>query len=336
MDFGRREFIKVAIGGLAGFSAVGFEAREGKSEVLASQSRGGAFGTKACKNIIFLVSDGMSAGVLGLAEQFLRMKTGRETNWCRLIRENRCVNGLMDTASLDSLVTDSAAASTAWGSGFRVRNGSINCLPDGTKLTPIAQIAKERGKRIGVVTTATVTHATPAGFAAITPNRDDEFLIASQYLGLVDVALGGGSYFFLPESRLDRKDLVRSFQEHGYTFVENREQLRAVPQNTSKMLGLFSSSHLPYRIDVEGNDFLVGRIPSLAEMTEIALRVLKNSEGFLLQVEGARIDHAAHHNDIATLLREQLEFDQAIGVVLNFVAEYPDTLVIITTDHGNS
>lgn len=123
------------------------------------------------RNIIFLVSDGMSSGTLSIADQYLRWRDGRPSHWIRLYEEGKVSRGLMDTASRNNIVTDSAAASSAWGCGLRVNNDTVNMGPNGEAYEPILVTAKQHGKATGLVTTATVTHATPAGFAANIRNR---------------------------------------------------------------------------------------------------------------------------------------------------------------------
>jgi alkaline phosphatase len=234
-------------------------------------------------------------------------------------------------------VTDSAAASSAWGSGHRVNNRTINILPDGTILEPIARRFRQAGKKVGVVTTATVTHATPAGFVANVESRRSEDEIARQYLDRIDLALGGGAKFFDPATREDRADLFADYQKAGFAVARSAGELAQVAQPGARVLGVFAPDHLPYSIDQRNDKNLESSVPSLADMTKAALNCLAGQgEGFLLQVEGARIDHAAHHNDIATLLWEQLAFDDAVQVSLDFARENGDTLVIVTTDHGNS
>lgn len=292
--------------------------------------------TRAPKNIIFMVSDGMSMGVPSMAEPFSQMVRGKGTQWFRLLQDPEAVTGLFETRSLDSLVTDSSAASSAWGSGSRVFNGAVNVLPDGTKLTPIAHLMRQAGKQIGLVTTTTITHATPAGFAASLPSRDDEHIIAEQYLGVVDVLMGGGRRFFDAQSRADKRDLIAEYRRRGYAFWERREQVRG-RERPDKVLGLFYPGHLPFTIDHQNTPQLQEQVPTLAEMTRKALEILSRSpRGFLLQVEGGRVDHAAHANDAAAILWDQLAFDDAVAVALDFVRRNPDTLLVITSDHGNS
>ena len=290
-------------------------------------------GKKAPRNIIFMVSDGMSPGVLPMAEIFSNVVRGKGTAWAALLREAATVTGLFDQASLNSCVTDSAAASSAWGSGVRICNGAVNMLPDGRPLTPIATIARERGKRVGLVTTASMTHATPAGFAAVHQKRSAEAEIAPQYMENVDVLMGGGIEFFSGELRPDKRDLIGEYRAAGYEFAADRAGLRKADR-ARKLLGLFSRGQVPYSVDRRRrND---ERTPSLAECTRAALALLDNKSGFLLQVEGGRVDHAAHSSDAAAMLGEQIDFDDAVAVAVEFARQRGDTLVVLCSDHGNS
>jgi len=318
----RRSLLKsLTMGGVASLFPTNSEAQPAS----VSQVRG----------IIFMVSDGMSPGVLTLAQAFSRQTRQRGTRWWDLINDPRSARGLMDTASANSMVTDSAAASSAWGGGQRVNNGMINYTPSGKAVTPIAAILKKKGHRIGLVTTAKVTHATPAGFAATVTARDEEEAIAPQYLDRVDVILGGGHEFFDPKSRTDTKDLFATYQKAGYHIVRTRDEL--LGSREKKLLGTFTESHLPYSIDHRASNDLQKSVPTLEEMATAAVtRFLESKEPFLLQIEGARIDHAAHLNDIAALLHDQLAFDDTLAKVLSLTASHPEILVIVTSDHGNS
>jgi len=289
------------------------------------------------KSVIFMVSDGMSIGVPSLAEPFSRLVRSTGTHFHELLRGDSIVRGLVDTASANSMVTDSAAASSCWSTGERINNGSINVAPDGRLLTPIARIMHKIGKRVGLVTTTRITHATPAAFAAVTPNRGFEFEIAKQYLGEeIEVLLGGGRRQFDPTLNWDKVDLLAAFRQKNYEIHDSRQSLLA-SRYGERILGLFAVDHLPYTIDRNRNDQLKQSIPTIAEMTKTALESLsKHKDGFLLQIEGGRVDQAAHNNDAGALLWDQLAFDDAIGVVLEFLKDHPDTLLIVTTDHGNA
>jgi alkaline phosphatase len=288
------------------------------------------------RGIVFMVSDGMSPGVLTLAQAYSKLVRDRGTHWWELQNSKQAARGLMDTASANSMVTDSAAASSAWGGGERVNNGAINFSPSGKEIESIASVLKRKSKaNIGLVTTATVTHATPAGFAASVKTRSSEVDIAPQYLERADVILGGGRGFFDPKQRPDKRDLRGDFANAGYDCVSTRDEMLAAKK--PRLLGTFTRGHLPFTIDRDNDPAIAAAIPTLAEMAKAALdRFLSDKRPFLLQVEGARIDHAAHLNDIGGLLGDQLAFDDAVGAVLALTASHPDVLVVVTSDHGNS
>ncbi|RZJ81151.1 MAG: alkaline phosphatase, partial [Chryseobacterium sp.] len=240
-----------------------------------------------------------------------------------------------DTASANSLVTDSAAASSAWGGGIRVGNGSLNVGIKGEMPKPILQKFKDFGKKVGCVTTVPITHATPAGFCVNLNSRDGQAVIADMYLPLrFDVMMGGGSKYFNSK----RKDgtIIPTYLAQGYDVVETREEMMKLG-NSKPVLGLFADDGLPYEIDRQHDPLLIKSTPSLAEMTEKAINLLKDSpKGFVLQVEGGKVDWAAHSNDIPALVFDQLAFDDAVGKAIEFAKKDGETLVIITTDHGNS
>ena len=311
----------------------------GSLDVLQAARRPGA----QPRNIIFMVADGMSPSVLPLAEHFSQLVRGKGLLWRALIDRPEAARALVDMASLNSVTTDSSAASSSWGSGARVFNGWVNMLPDGTKLTPIAAIARDRGRRVGLVTTTTVTHATPAGFVAVQKTRGNEDDIAVQYFGPMDVILGGGRQFLDASSRKDKDDLIGRFNRAGFSCVSSRGELMSLQPPSSggkapaNLLGLFSPGMIPFSLDRNNSSALRESVPTLAEMVSAALAALQASpKGFLLQVEGGRVDHAAHNNDAAALLWEQLAFDEAIEVVLRFAERNPETLIVITADHGNA
>lgn len=292
---------------------------------------------KKAKNIIIIVSDGMSIGTLNMADLFLSRKTGNGSNWLQLYRENKISRALMDMSSANSIVTDSAAASSSWGGGFRINNGAINVSSTGENYLPIWQKFKKVGKMAGCVTTVPITHATPAGFCVNSKSRNDQENIAEKYLDLgFDIMMGGGNDYFSSEKRKDKRNMYQEFATAGYQVVKTRNEMLAA--NTNKpILGVFADGGLPYTIDRNNSKELIENTPSLAEMTQKAIDRMKNNpEGFVLQVEAGKVDWAAHGNDIAGLIYDQTSHDEAIKVAMDFAAINNDTLVIITTDHGNS
>ena len=292
---------------------------------------------KKAKNIIMLVSDGMSIGTLNMADLYLSRKTGKGSTWLNLYRENKVTRALMDMASASSIVTDSAAASSSWGGGARIKNGGLNIGINGEPYLPIWQKFKAVGKKTGCVTTVPITHATPAGFCINQKSRNDQESIAEKYLEHgFDVLMGGGNEYFSSDKRKDQKDMFRAFASKGYSVVHSRSEMLSAPMD-KKLLGVFTDNALPYTKDRENNKELIQTTPSLAEMMQKAIGNLKgNSQGFVLQVEAGKVDWAAHANDIAGLLYDQVAFDEAVKVAIDFAEKDKETLVIITTDHGNA
>jgi alkaline phosphatase len=289
------------------------------------------------KNIIFLVSDGMSSGTLNMADLLLKNKEGRSSHWINLYEKNLVKRALMDTASANSFITDSAAAGSAWGGGIRVKNGALNIGPNGEKPVPILQKFKSMGKSVGCVTTVQITHATPASFCVNNSSRNAMPEIAEDYLRLrFDVMMGGGSDFFTAEGRQDKRDLLEAYQQTGFAVARNKSEMM-MADGSKPILGVFANDGLPYAIDRENDGKLKREIPTLAEMTKKAIEVMsKNEKGFVMQVEGGKVDWAAHGNDASALLYDQVDFDEAVAVAMDFATKDKETLVIITTDHGNS
>jgi len=293
-----------------------------------------ALGNKGPKNVIFCVADGMAMQTLAMADVFQQVVHGHSSYWVRLMNEPYAVNGLQSTRSLSSVVTDSAAASAAWGSGVHIWNGQLNILPDDTPLRTLTSLVSENGVRCGLVTTTTISHATPAGFAVVCDSRGKEAEIVDNYLTAgVDVIMGGGDRFCNPTKRPDRKDAYAAFAAQGFQVVKTRDEVLAA--TGKKILGVFGDSHLPFTVDQQNSEQITREVPTLAEMTRVALRSLQGSpNGFLLQIEGGKVDHAAHANDLAGMFYDQIAFEEAVKVAVEFALEDGETLVIVTSDHA--
>lgn len=326
----RRKFLK--IGGVASLGTLMLPG-EVQANILGESEKP----RLTAKNLIFMVSDGMSNGTLSLTDLYARKLLGKPTAWIQSYSDSNVKRALMDMSSANSSVTDSAAASSSWGGGVRVNNGSLNVDPEGNFITPIWQKFKEMGKKVGCVTTVPITHATPAGFAVAVKKRNDQSLIAEKYLEKgYDVLLGGGQKYFDGNLRKDGVDMYAKFAEQGYFVAKSKGELQKLSPN-QKVLGVFDTDALPYYIDTKREQSLAENIPSLAEMTKIAIQQMeKHEDGFVLQIESGKVDWAAHGNDIGALIHEQLQFDEALEEVLKFAREDNDTIVIFTTDHGNA
>lgn len=329
----RRSFFK--LGGLAALGTTLLNPLDTFSNEITEQTL--SFKNKKAKNIIFMVSDGMSSGTLNLANIYSNRILGKNGNWMQLYADNLVTRGLMDMASASSIVTDSAAASSSWGGGVRVKNGSINIGANGEENMPIWQKFKQSGKKAGCVTTVPITHATPAGFTVAMKSRNDQAAIAEEYLRIgYDVLMGGGQQYFDEAIRKDKKNMYAAFEKQNYFVAKTKASLKNIPSN-KKILGVFDYDGLPYQIDREQSTDLIAKIPTLAEMTGIAINQMKDhKKGFVLQVESGKVDWAAHANDVTALIHEQLQFEEALKVAMDFAEEDGDTLVVITTDHGNA
>lgn len=292
---------------------------------------------KKAKNIIMVVSDGMSIGTLNMTDLYLSRKTGKCSNWLQLYKDNKVNRALMDMASANSIVTDSAAASSSWGGGVRIDNGSLNVSKNGEEHMPIWQKFKQVGKKAGCVTTVPITHATPAGFCINSRSRNDQEEITEKYLEQkFDVMMGGGGNYFSTENRKDKKDMYQAFASQKYEVVKTRNEMFSASIEKS-ILGVFADDGLPYSIDRQNNGELSQKVPTLAEMTQKAIGAMKDHpKGFVLQVEAGKVDWAAHGNDISGLIYDQVAHDEAVQVAIDFAERDRETLVIITTDHGNA
>lgn len=280
------------------------------------------------RNVIFMVADGMSTSTLSLAEMYARANFERTTRWCGLWGKPGVRRSMMTTYAADGWVTDSAAAGSAWGIGEHINNDAVNWTPDARTPAPVLVRARADGRGTGLVTTTRVTHATPASFLVNVPRRSLENEIARQQLERgADVILGGGARHFPDDVLAQHKD---------WTVVRTRDELLRAPADADKLLGLFAKSHVDFELDRLAKDESK-RDPSLAEMTTHALKRLeKKDRGFVVQIEGGRVDHGAHSNDLPAMLFDLLAFDDAIEAVLRWMDGRDDTLLIITTDHGNA
>lgn len=273
----------------------------------------------APKNIILLIGDGMGASQLTAA----RYAKGK-------LEMERCpVGGLVTTHSINKLVTDSAASGTAMATGYKTTNGTISQTEDGVPLTTALEIAEEKGKATGLVCTSAITHATPASFSAHVPKRKMEPEIAEQIAAKeIEVLFGGGRAFFIPQSekgslRKDGKNVLQIL-ESRMEVITTIEEFHAL-ETPVRVAGLFADKALP--------KFSEGRI-GLPEMTEKALQILaQDNEGFFLMVEGSQIDWGGHANDTEYILNETIDFDNTVGVALDFAERDGETLLIVTADH---
>lgn len=230
---------------------------------------------------------------------------------------------LVKTNSADDDVTDSAAAGTAIATGTKTNNAAIGVDSQNKPLKSILKIAEDNGLATGMVVTADVTHATPASFIATVENRNQADLIAAQFLDTdIDVFIGGGYNTFA--KRKDNINYIDSLKSRNYQIALNVEELDKV--KSGKLAGLLYPGHAPKMLD--------GRGEMLTTATKKALEILsQDKDGFFLMVEGSQIDWGGHDNSYDYMLSELLDFDKAVGIVMEYAKANPETLVIVTADH---
>ncbi len=266
-----------------------------------------------CKNIVFMIGDGM-----GINQVYAAMST--QTSPMHIERFD--VIGMVKTYSANEYTTDSGAAGTALACGVKTNNGMIGLAADSIAQPSIMHIAHKNGLATGLVVTCNVTHATPASFVAHQVSRKMTEDIAADYLlSGIDVFIGGGRNDF--EQRTDNINLAKQLKDKGYSLCYSLAEIEAV--KAGKIAGLLADNHLPKAKERGG---------VLYKATAKALDLLnQNATGFFLMIEGSQIDWAGHDNDLDYLLDEVRDFDKTIGLVLDFAKKDGNTLVIVTADH---
>ncbi len=295
----------------------------------------------APKNAILYIGDGM-----GIAQVTAgRIYKGNARDGALTLDTFEHI-AIIRTYATNQLVADSAAAGTALAAGVKTSNGRVGTAPDGTHVPSALELAKKAGKSVGIVTTTTLTHATPACFFGHADSRVDESALATQLIeyGQVDVVLGGGRQFFIPQSatdpesggesrRRDDRDLIAEAKAKGYKVIMRQSEFDEVRNAGAdqKVLGLFNPGMMNYDAERPGDTW--GE-PSLAEMASLAISILsKNPNGYFLMVEGGRIDHACHDNRAYLAVTDMVAFDEAIRAGVEATKAANDTLIVVTADH---
>ena len=248
--------------------------------------------------------------------------------------------GLMTTYDASSFCPDSASTATSMASGQKTLSGVINYNIDLTEsFKIITEYAKEAGKKVGVISSVSLDHATPAAYYAKSESRGEYYDIALQGVsGTTLDFLGGGSYL-TPDGDGTQANLFDVAEENGFTVANTLEDIRALNSDSGRVLAITpdiaDSSSMQYEIDrvrmeAEGADSL-----SLAEMVQAGISVLDNDEeGFFLMTEGGKIDWSCHANDAMTSIMDTIALSDAVQVAIDFAAEHPEeTLIIVTADH---
>ncbi|XP_022104227.1 alkaline phosphatase-like [Acanthaster planci] len=335
-------------------------------------SREASLNRNVAKNIVFFVGDGMGVSTVTGARIFKGQQEGMTGEETVLAWEKFPSVALSKTYNTNRQVPDSAGTATAYFCGVKTKEDMIgvddsavvgDCRSSlNAAVDSVMMDAEKEGKATGFVTTARVTHATPACLYAHSPHRGWE---SNAYipekeaaLGCTDIAhqlvtlgnntkviMGGGRRKMTPNNfsdyeypqlkgeRTDGRNLIEEWQAAKDTqtslFVWNLEEFKKVePEKTEFLLGLFEPSHMQYEAERKDE-------PSIAEMTEKAIRILqKDKDGFFLMVEGGRIDQAHHNGFAGYAFEETVAFEAAVAKAMEMTNE-EDTLVIVTADHSH-
>lgn len=290
------------------------------------------------KYVFYFIGDGMGVNQVNGTETFLAALDGRIGT--RPLQFAQFPNvALATTFSATNGVTDSAAGGTALATGKKTKNGVLGMLADQkTSISSIAEQAKKSGKSVGIATSVSVDHATPASFYAHVPNRSLYYQIGKDLIR-AGFDFYAGSDFLEPNDpkKKDTKDLYTACEEAGYTIARGYEDYQKKASDAARMI-LFQTekasqkdrSRIPYAIDRTSEDL------TLEHITQAGIDFLSQNspEGFFMMVEGGAIDWACHANDAATTFRETEDLDQAIRVAYDFYKQHPDeTLIVVTADH---
>ncbi len=238
--------------------------------------------------------------------------------------------GLTTTYAADAFITDSAAAGTALACGFKTNSGVISMDPSKTReYKTVAEVAREKGMKVGLVSSVSIDHATPACFYAHQPTRKNYHEIGLE-LAESDFDYFAGGGLKKPVSPDGAVDAYKVAIEKGFTVTRTLEEFTALEPGTGKVFAvspeLDPDMALEYSID---NQPL-----TLEDFTQKGIELLDGPEGFFMMVEGGKIDWACHANDAVAAIKDTLAFDDAVAVALDFAMEHPDeTLVVVTGDH---
>ncbi|MDA0707976.1 MAG: alkaline phosphatase, partial [Proteobacteria bacterium] len=331
----------------------------------------------APKNVILLIGDGMGEAEVSLTRNYeFDAGPGLFIDTIKNKASAIVISKRNHDQNIIAFVGDSASGGTALATGELTSVRRISTTAQfGVPIKTIAEIAKENNFKVGIVTTAVITDATPASFGAHVTNRycmkpgdspcQGDTSIIEQMIDLnIDVMLGGGERL-LPAMN-GNKTVEQMALEHGYKILKNPDQLSGMPTNKNeKLWGIFADYHLPRewqgnegriaeKIPVDENNKVIfpkasrcelnpahADSPTLEAMTERALQELdsktgKRDKGFFLMVEGASIDKSAHDADPCAMIGEMLAFDRTIKMVVEYAKNHKDTIVIVTADHGGA
>ncbi|MGF3195250.1 alkaline phosphatase [Facklamia sp. P13055] len=292
------------------------------------------------KYVFLFIGDGMGNIPVSAAEYYLGPDNGDEGNGQAVAQPLNFakfpVVGLQNPTDADHYVPDSAGTATAFGNGVKIDSNVIGLTPGYTEQTEsIAEKAQAQGKAVGILSTVTLNHATPAAFYSNVEHRRNYYEIGEQMAASNFEYFAGGSLGKRTGAEDDQKDLYEVLEEKGYMVADTQEEFDTITADTEKVyapasvLSESDGSSMKYAIDRQEGE------PTLADMVAKGIEVLSaNEEGFFMMTESGKIDWAEHANDAATTIKEVIDFQDSIQEAIDFYYEHPEeTLIVVTADH---
>lgn len=290
-------------------------------------------GKPEAKYVFLFIGDGMGPVQVNAAERYLASMEG-QTGIIPLNLNLAQATGTVSTYSKNHYITDSGAAVTAIATGNKTNNSTLSMDAEHRyPLKTIAESAKEKGMKIGIISTVDIDHATPAGFYAHQPSRGNYYEIAKELANSdVDFFGGGGLRYLTDPKGIDSVNILDVIKEKGFIYINNQTAFNFLEPGAGRVLFIHpevgNDYAMPYSIDA--NDASI----TLAQITQKGIDMLYNPKGFFMMIEGGKIDWACHSNDAATTILDVLAFDEAVKVALDFYTEHKEnTLIVITADH---
>lgn len=288
---------------------------------------------KHAKYVFYFIGDGMGLTQINSAENYqaaLKNKIGVK----RLAISKLSTQGYITTYAQNRYITGSAAAATALATGNKTTISTISMDGKHQKnFKTMAEMAKDKGMKVGIISTVDIDHATPACFYAHQPSRNMYFDISLDLINSGFDFFGGGNFRYLTDKRNNKTiNLIEVAKQHGYKYVNTKQEFNKLTKQSGKVIAvgpvLAEGNAIRYSIDQTSQDI------NLADFTSKAIQLLDNKNGFFIMAEGGKIDWACHANDAATTIHEVIDFDNAVKVALKFYYKHPkQTLIVVVSDH---
>lgn len=313
---------------------------QANSQTLTSQS------SKAPKYIFMFIGDGMSAVQVNSAQIYGGTNEHNNMKLDKMNFQDFEAVGYQTTQDATSFAPDSASTATSLSSGFKTWSGTIGLKPVGNKTgnkpenvdgsnvpqTIAERLKAEKDMKIGIISTVTINHATPAAYYAHIASRNDYYDIAMQMSDSGFDYFGGGTISQPTGKNKDQKDAYEVLKEKGYNVVNTKEDILALNNKSGKVYAVTpvtqDSGAMPYAIDNKAGDL------TLADFVKKGIDVLDNNNGFFMMTESGKIDWAGHANDAKANIGDVIAFEEAVQVAVDFAKKHPqDTLIIVTGDH---